>query len=148
MLKHVQDIDVISPQLREAGSLPDLLAASFDAFEIVRMLARHWDHHAPELFAAFMMTADAAVDGREALTTAPALPAGPMPARAGTLAERSAAQEITAALAALGTLLARRLTEAARHAPPDDHDACTAAAVAARRIGDLMAGGDDDRRSR
>ena len=138
MVNHVQDIEVISAQVREAGSLPDLLAASFDAFEIVRVLARHWDHHAPELFAAFMMTADAAVDGREALTTAPALLAGPMPARAGSLAEYSAAQEITAALAALGTLLARRLTDAARHAPPDDHDTCAAAAAAAQRIGDLM----------
>ena len=38
------------------------------------MAARDCQDRVPELFAAFMTTADAAVDGREALTTAPSLP--------------------------------------------------------------------------
>jgi len=60
--------------LRDAAGLPDTLAASFDAFEAVRELARGCEDKVPALFAAFMTTADAAVDGREAVTIAPSLP--------------------------------------------------------------------------
>src|SRR5215470_1284743 len=60
--------------LRMAAGLPETLAAGFDAFEVIRMTARHWQDRAPGLFASFMSTADAAVDGREALTIAPSLP--------------------------------------------------------------------------
>jgi len=101
----VQDITEIGARLQAAGGLPDLLAASFDAFEIVRQLARDSDHRAPELFAAFMMTADAAVDGREAVTIAPAMPAGRRSHASVAVADASIG-EITAALATLGALLA------------------------------------------
>jgi hypothetical protein len=142
----VQDIIEIGTRLRNAAVLPDLLAASFDAFEIVRLLARSWDHQAPELFAAFMTTADAAVDGREAVTAAPALPAGGSTARASVPAADTGTEEITAALAALGALLHDRLTSAAAvTTAPADQDACGQAADAARRIHDLMARDDDDR---
>jgi len=145
IVNDMQEITEAGTRLRAADGLPDLLAASFDAFEVVRQLARSCDQRAPELFAAFMMTADAAVDGREAVTAAAALPAGSSasprvpPADAGT-------EEVTAALAALGALLSDRLTQAsALTADLGDRDACARAAGAARRIRDLMAGGDDDR---
>jgi len=142
----VREIVEIGTRLRDAAALPDLLAASFDAFEIIRMLGRSCDHRAPELFAAFMTTADAAVDGREAITAAPALPAGGNTARASMPTADTGTEEITAALAALGALLHDRLTHAAaRTAAPEDQDACVQAADAARRIHDLMARGDDDR---
>jgi len=142
----VREITAIRTCLRDAAVLPDLLAASFDAFEIIRLLARSCDHRAPELFAAFMTTADAAVDGREAITAAPALPAGGSTARVSVPTADTGTQEITAALAALGALLHDRLTHAAaRTAAPEDQDACVQAADAARRIHDLMARGDDDR---
>jgi hypothetical protein len=51
---------VIEDRLSQAASLPDVLNASFDAF---------------------MMTADAAVDGREALTIAPSLPSTAAPSQ-------------------------------------------------------------------
>jgi hypothetical protein len=62
-------------RLREAASLPDVLDAGFAAFEAIRITARACEDQVPGLLAAFMTTADAAVDGREALTVAPSLPA-------------------------------------------------------------------------
>ena len=64
-------------RLRQAATIPDILAASFDAFEVTRLLARDSENAVPALFAAFMTTADAAVDGREAVTAAPSFPPGP-----------------------------------------------------------------------
>jgi hypothetical protein len=142
----VQDIKEIGTRLRAAAELPDLLEASFDAFEIIRQRARSSDQLAPELFAAFMMTADAAVDGREAVTSSPALAAGGSPAHAGMPAAITTVDQIAADLAALGALLSDLLTQAAAStAAPEDKDACTEAADAARRIRDLMAVGEDDR---
>ena len=79
----------IEVRLEQAASLPEALAVSFDAFEVIRMAARDCQDRVPGMFAAFMMTADAAVDGREALTVAPSLlPAG------GTKASDDAPAEI------------------------------------------------------
>lgn len=61
-------------RVRQAASLPEILDAGFDAFEAIRISARTCQDQIPGLFAAFMTTADAAVDGREALTIAPSLP--------------------------------------------------------------------------
>src|SRR5260370_6077556 len=66
----------VAARLRQAATLPDMLAASFDAFEVIRLLACGNEDRVPGLFAAFMTAADAAVDGREAITAAPSLPPG------------------------------------------------------------------------
>jgi hypothetical protein len=67
----------IEDRLEQAATLPETLAASFDAFEAIRIAARERRDRVPELFAAFMTAADAAVDGREALTIGSSLqPAG------------------------------------------------------------------------
>jgi hypothetical protein len=142
----MQEITATEIRVRQAAALPDLLAASFDAFELVRATARSCDDRTPELFAAFMMTADAAVDGREAITAAPALPAGSTASMASVPTAATAVDEITAALAALGELLNDRLASAASGAAaPGDKAACAEAADAAERIRHLMARGDDDR---
>ena len=73
----MHDVEAIVARLRDARSLPELLAVSFDAFEAIRVLARGSEDIAPALFAAFMTAADAAVDGREAITIAPSLSPGP-----------------------------------------------------------------------
>ena len=70
----MHDAEAIMARLRRARSLPGLLAASFDAFETIRVLARGSEDIVPSLFAAFMTVADAAADGRQALTLAPSLP--------------------------------------------------------------------------
>jgi len=132
----------IEARLMAAASLPETLAAGFDAFEVIRMTARDWQDRAPGLFAAFMTAADAAVDGREALTIAPSLPpagaAGPDIALAGE--DPGEAAEM---LAALASALRDRLTRAAAGAVlPADRAACQDAAHAAGRICQLMARGD------
>lgn len=53
----------VEARLRQAADLPEMLAAGFDAFEAIRMAARDYQDQVPGLFAAFMTTADAAVDG-------------------------------------------------------------------------------------
>jgi hypothetical protein len=146
----VQEIAAIQARLREAFSVRALLAVSFDAFEAIRVLARGSEDAAPQLFAAFMTAADAAVDGREAITIAPSLsPAPGSTASAGLSAADGDIDTITDAMAALGALLGERLADAANRAStPDDRAACEQAAEAARRIHQLMARDDDDRRLR
>jgi hypothetical protein len=146
----VHDVEVIVARLRDARSLPELLAASFDAFETIRVVARRSEDIVPSLFAAFMTAADAAVDGRQAITLAPSLSqaSGVMsvttPPAAGADIDT-----ITAALAALGELLDERLAHVADHALlSSDRTACQEAAEAGRRIHQLMARDDDDRRLR
>jgi hypothetical protein len=145
-VKEADAVDEIGPvhvRLRDASSLPELLAVSLGAFEAISVLARGSEDSSPGLFAAFMMTADTAVDGREAITIAPSLPPASLRApSAGPPAAGTGIEGVTDALAALGALLDERLTAAAGRAPtPGDRAACHQAADAARRIHQLMAGG-------
>jgi hypothetical protein len=146
----VHDVEAVAARLRDARSLPELLAASFDAFEAVRVLARSSENRVSSLFAAFTTAADAAVDGREAITIAPSL----SPSPGGMLATSPPAADaridtVTDALAALGALLGERLADAADRAViSGDRAACQAAAEAGRRIRQLMACDDDDRHLR
>ncbi len=142
----VQVISRIVNRLRDAAILPDTLVVSFDAFEAIRQLARGCEDKVPALFAAFMTTADAAVDGREAITTAPALPPpGRADGAASVAAVSASADEIARALAVLGALLRDRLLHAATiAATAGDRSACQDAALAAGRICQLMARDDND----
>jgi len=134
----------IHHDLREASSLPGLLAAGFDAFEAIRLLGRGNENRDPGLFAAFMMAADAAVDGREALTASPSLPPPPRPQPAVSPASNSDLDDIADAMAALAALLADCLSHAAAAAVmPGDQAACQEAALAAETIRQLMARDDD-----
>jgi hypothetical protein len=113
----VHDVEAIMARLRGARSLPELLAASFDTFETIRVMARGSEDMVPALFAAFMTAADEAVDGREAITIAPSL----SPAPGVTLITNPPTADadidtITDALAALGALLDQRLARAADRA--------------------------------
>jgi hypothetical protein len=137
----VQATSAIEAQLRAAATLPEALVAGFDAFEIIRLLARDCEDRVPGQLAAFMTVADAAVDGREAITAAPALP---RPVRCGAGAGVPGASpdvaEIAGALAALGALLRDCLSRAAVLATgPEDQAACKDAVQAAGRICQLMA---------
>ena len=146
----VHDFEAIADRLRNARSFPELLAASFDAFEAIRVLVRGREDLAPSLFAVFMTAADAAVDGREAITVASSL----SPTPGGTLVTSPPAADapidtITDALAALGALLGERLVHAAdRVLISGDRAACQEAAEAGRRIHQLMARYDNDRHLR
>ena len=134
----------IQARLQDASGLADTLAVSFDAFEAIRLAARSCVDWVPELFAAFMTTAGAAVEGREAITAAPSLPAGPAATQPGLVAPGDSADDAVGVLAALGALLDSRLTQAgASAAIQADRVACAEAAGAARRIHQLMTRGDD-----
>jgi hypothetical protein len=142
----VQETSEIMTWLRDATSLPDILAAAFDAFETIRQLARDCEEHAPALLAAFMTTADAAVEGREAISIAPGLaPSGRARGRVSGPGPSAPVEEVAAALTALSVLLQDRLRHAATIATAvTDQTACTDAAQAAGRICQLMSSGHDD----
>lgn len=140
----MQETQPTQDRLRDASTLADTLAVSFDAFEAIRQAARSCLDRVPELFAAFMTTVGAAVEGREAITAAASLPAGPAAAQPGLLVSGDSVDDALDILAALGVLLERRLTQAAASATlATDRVACGEAAGAARRIRQLMARGDD-----
>jgi hypothetical protein len=143
----VQMVSQAQAQVQAAASAHEVLAAAFDAFEVIRMHARASEDRAPGLFAAFVATASAAVDGREAVTLAPSLPPGRSSVTAVTPATaRTAIGEVTAALAALAASLRERLTLIAIQAPEaGDRAACAEAAQAAGRIVSFMTGDGDGR---
>jgi hypothetical protein len=135
----------IEHQLRQAASVPGTLVASFDAFEAIRLLARGNEHRNPGLFAAFMMAADAAVDGREALTISPSLPPATRPQPDVSPAASADLDDIADAIAGLAAQLADCLPRAAATAKmPGDRAACEQAAHAAGQIRQMMARDDDD----
>jgi hypothetical protein len=146
----VHDVEAITARLRDARSLPELLAASFDAFEAIRVTARGSEDVVPALFAAFMTAADAAVDGKEAITIAPSLSPGPAVTLITSPLDTGAGIDtVTDALAALAALLDERLAQAAPRAlTSDDRAACQEAAEAGRRIHLLLAREDNDRHLR
>ena len=134
----MHDVEALMARLRGARSLPELLEASFDAFEAIRILARSSEDIVPLLYAAFMTAADAAVDGRQAISIAPSLSQISLvtapPAAAADI------DTIAVALAALGELLDECLARAADRALiPGDCASCQEAAKAGRRIHQLMA---------
>jgi len=137
----MHDVEAIMTRLRGVRSLPQLLVASLDAFEAIRVIARGSEDMVPALFAAFMAAADAAVDGREAITIAPSL--SPPPGITLITTPPAAGADIdttTDALAALGALLNERLAHAADRAlVPGDRAACREAAQAGDRIHLLLA---------
>ena len=139
----------IGARLGQAVILPEILAAGFDAFEAIRMAARDHQDRVPTLFAAFMTTANAAVDGREALTIAPSLPPAGQARPGQVLPEETGAGEAADALAVLAAALGERLRQAAVLAEvPGDQAACQQGAAAARRICELMTRGEHDARLR
>jgi hypothetical protein len=141
------ELTQIEARVRVAAGLPELLSASFDAFELIRLLARRYEDRAPELLPTFMTAADAAVDGREAVTAAPSLTrATRTAAGTGTSAHEADIPEVTDRLAALGALLGERLSGGAAlaAATAGDRAACREAGQAARRISSLLARVDHD----
>ena len=129
----------IGTRLEQAASLPEVLAAGFDAFEAIRVTARHHQDQVPALFAAFMTTADAAVDGREAITIAPSLPPAPAARPGQALTADADTGQVADTLAALAAVLRDRLRDAAARAgTAGDRTACQDAADAAGRICQLM----------
>jgi hypothetical protein len=102
-----------APSKIVSGAAPRCRTRSRPArFETIRLIARQHELAAPELFAAFMTTAAAAVEGRDAITAAPSLPlAGGQPPRYGEPAPAPGAgpENIADALAGLAAILGSHL---------------------------------------
>lgn len=131
-------------RLSDAGTLPAVLAAAFDAFEAMFPVLHRQEDKAGPGFASFALASASAGSGRDAVGFAPSLPyAGPglddavLPARPAEVTESEAAAE----LAALAQSLAERLEGAAAGAAdPADRQACQDGARYAARITALLAG--------
>jgi len=146
----MNELDACTARVRSSDTLAELLEAGFDAFEVIRLVARACEDRAPDLFAAFMTAAGTAVEGRNALNGAASLPparTGPPPAP--TVSAETSADRIADELAALAALLAQRLAEARVQAVlAGDRAACQHATHAAAGIHRLLARDTDETAAR
>jgi len=137
-------IAAVRARLAQASGLPGVLDAAYDAFEAMLAVIHGQEDGAGDGFAAFVMAAASAANGRDAVAAAPSLspaaPGGETPADGG-LWPGLAASEAAAVLAGLSGLLVSRLTDAAaRAADGADRAACTVAARHAAVIWSRLAG--------
>lgn len=130
-------MDTTQQRLQEADGLAAVLDAAYGAFEGMLSVIYPVQDPASGLFAAFVMAAASAADGRNALALAPSLPGHPlstMPAEL-QLWSGEPPERVAEVVAALSTVVAERLTQAAASAPDTgDQTACQNAAQSAREI--------------
>jgi hypothetical protein len=140
----VHRIAAVRARLDRADDLPSILDAAYEAFEGMLLVIRSGEDPAQAEFAAFVMSAASAANGRDAVAAAPSLspaPVGHTTIVAGTVPVGVTAQETAGALAELSNLLASRLSDAAAWAADAaDTAACMCAAGHASRIWSLLAG--------
>ncbi len=137
-------MDTAQQRLQEADGLAVVLDAAYAAFEGMVSVIHPVQDPSSGLFAAFVMAAASAADGRNALALAPSLPRHPLLAvppgqqpRSGEPPERVAEM-----VARLSRLVAERLMQAAASAPDaGDRAACQHAAQNARDICGLLSTG-------
>jgi len=146
----MNDLDAIAARVVFATSVPELLDAGFDAFEVIRQVARACEDRTQELFAAFVLAAGAAVEGRNALNDAPSLPHGRRGAAfTPAVSHAPDVDRVADELAELAAPLARRLyEEAAQVDLAADRDACERATRAAADIYQLLGRDTDEATTR
>jgi hypothetical protein len=131
-------------RLQHAAGLAAVLDAAYDAFEDMLQAIRACEDPASGLFAAFVMAAASAADGRDAILFAPSLPPGQgsnTPATSNEEPAGESAASIAGAAAGLSRVLAARLTEAwETAADPGDRAACADAVCCAQSIAGLLGG--------
>ena len=129
-------------RLEQATGLPAVLDAAYDAFEEMLPALEEQEDRGGAAFAAFVMSATAAANGRDALAAAPSLPPAPsgdLAAAAAGSSSSLAMEDAAAALAQLSQLLSSRLTDVSGlSADPGDKTACTQAARHAVGICSLL----------
>ena len=127
----------VQQRLEQAASLPQILDAAYDAFEQILSEIDRYNRGTGPFFAALVMAAPAAADGRDALAAAPSLPP---PSWHAPESADVADGFIAADLAVLSERVAARLDEAggAAHAEADVL-ACRNAARWAREVYGVLA---------
>jgi hypothetical protein len=137
-------IDITQQRLQEADGLAAVLDAAYAAFEGMVSVIHPVQDPASGLFAAFVMAAASAADGRNALALAPSLPGHPLLAAPAGQQPWSGEppERVAEVVAGLSYLVAERLTQVAASAPdPDDEAVCRIAAQSARDICGLLSTG-------
>ena len=137
-------IYIAQQRLQEADGLDAVLDAAYAAFEGMLSVIHPVQDPASGLFAAFVMAAASAADGRNALALAPSLPGHPLLAVPAEQQSWSGEppERVAEVVAGLSHLVAERLTEAAASAPDTgDGAACRHAAQSARDICGLLSTG-------
>ena len=128
-------------RVQQAGDLAAVLDAAYEAFEVMLSAIDRVQDPASGLFAALVMAAASAANGRSAVALAPSLPGRPLPAVPAAQRPRPGErpEHLAEAVAGLSHLVAGRLAQAAACASdPGDRAACTHAARSARDICGLL----------
>lgn len=135
--------EAMADDLRQVRGVPQILDATYQVFEVMLAVTRQHQDPGDGLFAAYVMAAASAADGRDAVARAPALPSVAL--ADGNLVVHQE-QEVSAAeaadgLAVLCEVLGGLLTDAGRAAvDPRDKATCAQAAGHAREIHALLVG--------
>lgn len=136
----MQAITAMRARVDGAGGLADTLATGWDAFELVRAVALGCADRSDSLFAAFMMAAASAADGRDLVGFAPSLPPGRATGTGPAATAAGDPGEIAGGLAALALALHDRLLPwASGAADAGDRSSCADAARAAGQVRRLLA---------
>jgi hypothetical protein len=135
-------------RVEQAAVLPEILDAAHDAFGAMLAVIGRYEDSDGDFFAALVMAAATAADGRDAVAAAPSLPAGAGSGRPAEPAPDKGAAEsslrsgdVAAELVALSDAVALRLQLAAPVAVrAEDRAACRDGADYAREVSSLLAG--------
>lgn len=136
----MDQIEAVRQQLIHADGVPEVLAAGWQLFELVRSIANASADRAADMYPAFTFARGAAVSGRNAIAIAPSLPADcalwpdtPSPVTGDVY-------ELADAVSDLTSDLSRRLRESADLAADGgDKVACVNAASDAEQVSRLLA---------
>ena len=127
-------------RLADAGDVPAVLAASWEAFELVAAIASARAGDSAGMYPAFTLAGGSAVTGRNALAFAPSMPPVPPDTEENTPEPAGNVDEIADVLAGLASALSSRLRQAAGLATTaGDRSACEDAASEAEQITRLLA---------
>jgi hypothetical protein len=138
----MDQIESARVRLEQATGLSAVLDAAYDAFEQLLWALEEQEGRGGATFAAFVMSATAAANGRDALAAAPSLPpvpSGDLAAAAAWSSSGLTVDDAAAVLAQLSQLLCGRLANAS-HLSVDagDKAACAQAARHADSICSLL----------
>jgi hypothetical protein len=139
----VNQIELARQHLLGADSMPGLLAAGWEAFELVMAAAAATADRSAGLYPAFTLARGSAASGRNAIAFAPSMPGGYTAPHASLVTEASDVDEVADAVAGLASILSACLRKAAeRAADAGDRAACEVASRHAEQIGRLLGRGE------
>lgn len=129
----MKSVDDFKARLTGTRDVAEILAAGWDIFALVALLAGEIAAEKAELFPVFMSVAAAAAEGRDAVGFAPSVPGGP---RGVDASKEQSNWDVLMEAAELMPVLAAQLRAAAEAA--GDRQACEHAARQAERVGELL----------